>query len=342
MTEIDAILRRYPRQTPREQITSVSRHAGFSGASVWKIQTAQQAWALRRWPERGLSVRRLAGLHRLLEHVQRAGIAEIAVPVPEESGRTLVTFQGASWQLEPWLPGTADFHRHPSSQRLSATMTLLARWHQAAATFLPAAEHREWFASSSAPSPAIRERLVKLRSWSPAQFQRARQSLSLMTDAGLRQMCHDLLEHLPASLPRIQAELALLEAVSFPLQPCLRDIWHDHVLFVADEVTGLIDASACRTENVAADLARLIGSLAEDDQERWTLALAEYRRQRPVTLAEETLMIALDRSGVVLSALTWINWLLLERRSFSDHQAVASRLTHLQRRLDFLSRRESP
>jgi hypothetical protein len=46
-----------------------------------------------------------------------------------------------------------------------------------------------------------------------------------------------------------------------PLQPCLCDSWHDHVLFESDAVTGLIDYGSAKIDHVAVDLARMLGSL---------------------------------------------------------------------------------
>src|SRR5262249_28738628 len=110
-------------------------------------------------------------------------------------------------------------------------------------------------------------------------------------------------------------------------------VWHDHLLFTGDTVTGLIDASACRTENVAGDLARLIGSLIEDNARGWKIALETYRSHHPLSLAEEALIIVLDRSAVLLSSITWLNWLAIERREFPDQDAALDRLRHWHRRL---------
>ncbi len=66
------------------------------------------------------------------------------------------------------------------------------------------------------------------------------------------------------------------ELLAAPLQPCIRDVWHDHVLFVGDDVSGLVDFGAMQPDSVAADIARLLGSLAGDDRQAWTIGLAAY------------------------------------------------------------------
>jgi Ser/Thr protein kinase RdoA (MazF antagonist) len=127
-----------------------------------------------------------------------------------------------------------------------------------------------------------------------------------------------------------------LSRVSFRVQPCLRDIWHDHVLLTEDEVTGLIDPSACRAENIATDLARLLGSLLNDDREAWEFALREYESDRPMDSHERALVDALDQSGVLLSGMAWMDRLFLSRDNVPPLSKVWERLETIRRRLQFM------
>jgi hypothetical protein len=272
-----------------------------------------------------------------LEHLQRDGLDFIAAPIPSDLGDTLCFQKETTWQLEPWLPGRADFHHHPGILRLKATMSALARWHLAAARFLPEDHTREWFGSRTAPSPAVQERLARLRKISPAQVTQWERGVQQLPAGEIRTFCEELIRRLPPWLPIIAAELTAFQHEPFALQPCLRDVWHDHLLFTGDVVTGLIDASACRTENVAGDLARLIGSLVEDDAAGWKAALDSYRAHHPLSLSEEALVVVLDRSAVLLSSITWLNWLVLERRDFPNQPAALDRLQHWHRRLTALA-----
>jgi len=88
------------------------------------------------------------------------------------------------------------------------------------------------------------------------------------------------------------------------------------VLFSGDDVTGLIDPNASRSECVAADLARLLGSLIGDDRSAWDAGLASYQAARPLTLNELALVELYDQSAVLLSGMTWLDWHCLQGREF--------------------------
>jgi Ser/Thr protein kinase RdoA (MazF antagonist) len=121
------------------------------------------------------------------------------------------------------------------------------------------------------------------------------------------------------------------------LQPCLRDVWHDHVLFCGDEVTGLIDASACRAENVVIDLVRLVGSLAGDESAAWDVALDEYQQARSLSVEEVSLLHVLDRSSVLLTGIRWVERIACEPR-LADDERVALRMRSILQRLEHLAR----
>ena len=135
-------------------------------------------------------------------------------------------------------------------------------------------------------------------------------------------ICRLAARAMPATIDQLQA----MQRQTFRLQPCLRDVWHDHVLFVEDTVTGLIDPGACRTEHVCTDLARLLGSLVGDDTERWRQAVATYCQFRSLDDNELHLLAVLDRSAVVLSPLSWLQRRYIMHAAF-DRNRVLPRLT---------------
>jgi Ser/Thr protein kinase RdoA (MazF antagonist) len=117
------------------------------------------------------------------------------------------------------------------------------------------------------------------------------------------------------------------------LQPAIRDIHQDHVLFTGDEVTGLIDFGALRIDTPLADIARLVGSLVGDDTAERQFAVDAYSDVRPVSREARRVVDLLDHSGVVLGALNWLMWLYVERRDMGPVQPIVNRLDGLVMRL---------
>jgi homoserine kinase type II len=118
------------------------------------------------------------------------------------------------------------------------------------------------------------------------------------------------------------------------LHPCLCDIWHDHVLFENEEVSGLIDYGAMKIDQVSVDLARLLGSLVGDNPSMWDLGLNAYSSARRLSCDEESLCRMLDQTGTVLGAATWLLWLYRDRKPFADRPAVARHLGLIVQRME--------
>lgn len=300
---LSPLLARWPEG---RQVASVEPVAetGFSGADVFRVRTESGNFALRRWPDDSLHTARIRELHRFLRFLQHNGIDFVAVPCADESGATVVPFEGSRWQLEPWMPGSA-ISRHSPQDRIASAMRALAKLHLAAARYEPTETGRQWFYASLAErSPAVIERRSMIRDWSES---RVRVVAAAATDAMLRPIAARLAEYYTRVAPVIAGELESCAALRFHLHPCLRDLHRDHVLLTGTDVTGIIDPSAARSESVASDLSRLLGSLLGNDEgNRWKEALGAYSAVRPLSEAERRLIYVLDRSGVLLSGLTWV------------------------------------
>jgi Ser/Thr protein kinase RdoA (MazF antagonist) len=330
-TAFDRLFANYPATHRSTQVEAVPQ-AGFSGAGIWRVKSPSGPFCLRRWPDDAPPAARLAGLHRLLEWTHARGVP-LAVPVRTLAGKTLCEQDGGLWQLEPWLPGTADFHADPSDARLSAVMRTLAELHRTTAAYHAPAEDAEWFAvAPRAVSPAVQGRLRILASWQQ-NVSRLRPVLTDAAESEFRELGRELLDHFGRLSAEVADQLRCALRVPVPLVPCLRDVWHDHVLWTGDAVTGLVDPSACRSDSVATDLSRLLGSLLGGDRDRWDFALAEYARHRPLSLDEFGLVPVLDRSGVLLSGMTWLERRFLKDQPLPDESRVLARLRTICERL---------
>ncbi len=262
------------------------------------------------------------------------------MPIATSDGPTFFESDGCIWQLEPWMPGSADFSTAPREARLQAALACLAQWHLAAARFVPHDVERTWFfTAASDPSPGLADRAGQISRWNESACNDLRQRLETSPWKEFADLGREILNDFRRTAPRIAASLKLGLAARIPLQPCLRDIWHDHLLFTGDEVTGLIDPHSTRTDSVVTDLARLLGSLVGDDRRLWRVGLDAYEALRPLSVSELALVEIFDQTAVLLSGMTWLDWHCLQGRVFDNRDKVIDRLQGILARLRTLASR---
>jgi homoserine kinase type II len=329
--EADLVLAHYPEDCWPRRCQSLGNAGGFSGAKLWRIEADLGSLCLRRWPSAHPSRDQLEFIQAVLWHVVQEGFDLVPLPLEAEGNRGYVEHQGYLWQLEPWLPGTADFPDHPTLPRLSNALRALGEFHLAASTFpLPDL--------TPTGSPGLVRRYKRLRGLLGGGFEQ----LSQVVRRGcgwseLDRAAGEVLMLSQQAAPAAAVDLATAVTRDVQLQPCMRDIWCDHVLFEGDEVSGLIDFGAMRPETVAGDVARLLGSLAVDDPAFWAAGMVAYESARPLTAIERGLVTAFDHSSVVMSGLTWLEWIYVRELRFEDRDRVLARVEENLRRLRSLA-----
>jgi Ser/Thr protein kinase RdoA (MazF antagonist) len=302
-------------------ITPLGNHGGFSGAQLYHIGAPAGAFCLRAWPP-STDDWQVRSAHNLMEWAAGKGIEFVPRPMLTMRGEQRVRAARRWWEVTTWMSGTASFWHDPSLPRLRAACVALARLHAAW-------DHPEW---SREPCDAVQRRLAVVHDWLPrmsAGWRPPSDPRDPVTPWALRAWAH-----LREQLPRLSGMLDGWRTQSVHIQPCLCDIWHDHVLFIGDRVTGIVDFGSNRMDSVAADLARLLGSLVGDDRAMWAAGLDAYAQQRPLRIEERALAHVLDRSGIVAAAANWLRWLYCERRGYPDREAVARRLAGIVERLE--------
>jgi Ser/Thr protein kinase RdoA (MazF antagonist) len=328
------VLAAYPAACSGGHVESLGTGGGFSGALFWRIESRLGPLCLRRWPREHPSPERLEFIQAVLWHAAQEGFHRLPLPLETGSRAGYVRQGGHFWQLEPWIAGKADYRTGPTDSKLKAAMAALAEFHRAASSFPLLEAHLS-------RSPGIIDRLARLDRWTPGELDRLRMAI----EAGARDWPELLgsgsrLIHLfPGAAGKVRQSLLEAARLEVPLQACIRDIWHDHVLFEGSRVSGLIDFGAMRAENVAGDVARLLGSLVGDDAAGWQQGLAEYERLRPLSVGEALLVTAFDRGNVLLSGLNWLDWICRQRRVFENHEKAVARLEEVLRRMERLAAR---
>jgi homoserine kinase type II len=310
---------------------------GFSGAGVFKVETANAGYCLRRWPVGQAAAARVLAIHQLLALAQDRGVTIVPVPLTSGSGTTLPEINGDFWQLEPWMPGVANFLAKPNDERLKSAMTQLARFHNAVCDWVPAGGVGQWFqpgSNNACPTITNRIRMIDSYASSIADFEAAlaRESDARFRDAGVRVALLFRTAH-----SEVKQKLSAVEGLSVPLQPCIRDLWYDHLLFQGDELSGIVDFGAMATDSVTCDLSRLLGSLFGDDSAAWQRGIGYYESVRTLTEAEHRLLRPLDRSSVLLSGMTWLKRRYVLRNTPADLSRVCDRMESIVDRLTTLA-----
>jgi homoserine kinase type II len=242
--------------------------------------------------------------------------------VPELEGTadnfTLVDHAGRLWDLCRWMPGKADFHDQPTIPRIEAACTALALLHRAWAGL----------SAPAGPCPAVLRRLHAHREWLDWTA-----GIDVLPSGpeDLRPLAQEAWQVLKSRMPHLPASLVFWTNRSFPLQPCLCDVWHDHVLFDGDRVSGIIDYGGAKIDHVAVDLARLLGSMAVNSAQLRNAGLDAYRRLRALSYDEEQLITILDETGRLIGLATWLKWLYRDSGRFEDISRVELRMRELLR-----------
>jgi Ser/Thr protein kinase RdoA (MazF antagonist) len=304
-------------------LASFGNAGGFSGARLWRAKSVAGDVCLRAWPPGAFSPSRLQKIHDLMQAARGAGLQFVPRLLETRTGSTWVTEAGRLWDAGSWMPGRADYHEHPSQARLEAACTALAHLHQ---TWTRAG-------CTEGPCPAVGRRLARFEDWKRLLTSGWRPDFSNSLDPVLApaELAWELLQRHIDGIPDVLSGWA---SRRLRLQPCLCDIWHDHVLFEGEVVSGVVDYGGAKIDHVAIDLARLLGSMVEDDVEERAIGLSAYSRVCPLDEEEIRLVDVLDRAGTLLGLANWLVWIYKERRSFDDRRAVAARVRQLVRRVE--------
>jgi Ser/Thr protein kinase RdoA (MazF antagonist) len=323
---LGTVLAAYPGDLQPVRLEAWGGSGGFSGAKIWWLDTPRGPACLRRWPQEHPSQERLEFIQAVLWHVDQEGFHLVPVPYETRTHAGYVACDGHFWEITPWMPGCADYHRLPCPKKLRAAMTTLAQFHRAAATFpLPD--------SPRSTSPGMSERLERMRALSDGGKARIKRDIRHGDWPELTSRASQLCDLFEVGASKVKQLLEAATCLQVELQPCIRDIWHDHVFFKDSHVSAIIDFGAMRPENVAADVARLLGSMVHDDVVGWHVGLSAYQSVRSLSEEESLLVAAFDRSTVLMSGLQWLEWIYCDGRIFEDRDAVTGRLDEITDRL---------
>ncbi len=331
-----AVLNHFSPTKKPTQIESLGSAGGFSGAQLYRISAGSRRYCLRRWPSSHPNAEQLRFIHTVLSTARRH-CDFIPAPLPTVTSETFLPHTGHLWELTPWMRGEASYHAHPNREKLSAAMTALATFHTA--TFHAAATHLPAQPPHPATPPGIIDRAKKLDQLLAGRLDQLSAAIDDSLWPAFADRSRQLINLFPQAAGQVRHRLDNASKIKVPLGPCIRDVWHDHLLLTDNRVTGLVDFGAMRIDSVATDIARLLGSLVADDSSQRQFALDAYDAIRPLSGDEHSLLIAYDQSGTLMSGLAWIDWIFRERRQFEHRDTILARVDANIRRLTQLASR---
>jgi homoserine kinase type II len=303
---------------------------GFSGANLWKVLTDKgdgghdgESLCIRRWPPE-TDRKHLDWIHLVLHHA-RIECPFVAAPMRTASGENFTLHDGYIFEVAPWMRGKADFADQPSDAKLTAAMEALAKFHLAAAQV-----NLDFRVSQNVVNR------IKLLAGFEKNLAMVSQKWKDTTRSqlnNLRSLYDSLCQIKPSQIVAIANQLHPASTIPVPHQPVIRDVWHDHVLFTGDKVTGLVDFGAMQMDCVSLDLSRLLGSLIGSDDDRFDSAIDDYQKLRRLSDVERQLIRPLDQAAILLSGLNWMNWIVVDERNFLDWSAVDRRLAEVTQRI---------
>ena len=231
---------------------------GLSGAQFWRLVAPRGALGLRCWPTEHPSPERLDSSTAVLRHAAVAASTFCQCRLRRVAGQRSSSTPAISGNWRPGCRG-GRLRPSPSVEKLRAAMTALAKFHVAVADFPrpPTARLRSAQVAGDRCSRLTRLHELHARRHRELSARDRRQILARPRAA--RPPIRRRAARAPSRTRSPNSNRS--PNIPFPLQPCLRDIWHDHVLFTGDKVTGLVDFGAIDIDTPATDIARLLGSL---------------------------------------------------------------------------------
>jgi homoserine kinase type II len=322
--DLAAVLDRYPAGVqPLSAPAALGNAGGWSGAWLWRFVAGQGPLVARAWPPEGPGRGALEQIHGWLAEASRLGF--VPVPLAARDGLTVQEQAGRLWEVVPWMPGAPERSVPPGRVRLRAALAGLSAFHRILA-------HHQ----TIGPSPGLGRRLRELEALIGGGFQSLEEVLARRQSDPVYGLAKRWLRLAPKHAPEMVDRLRHAAGQPVVLQPCLRDLRGEHLLFDGDRLTGLVDFGAIDLEIVAGDLARLLADWVGPDRALRAAALAAYAAHRPLTDSETALIDVFERSAAILGAGHWARWHFVEGRTFADPTAVGQGLIRCLERLESL------
>lgn len=282
---------------------------GYSGASVWIVDTVNGPRAIKRWPV-GTTIDRIGDVHRLVQRTD-------AMPHPDRLGdQTWHVDASGIYDSVAWIDGEPI--GVDDGPLVVEAAKLIAKFHTQVNSRDTGDPIAAWM---SATSPTLVQRGRSIDDALKVLASGEMNSLRSHRDNRVRDAQLWIESNLEPILRSEVYPLQIAASVPRPTGWTLRDVHRQHILFHDRSPIAIIDPDAIRKDWPLIDLARWIGSfeVAQSDlSNRITESLALWNtgcRCRPVG-DEAELIERLIRISTWLTFFQWTRWLWIEEKVF--------------------------
>jgi len=272
--------------------------SGLSRSSVYKIETARDAFALKRYSTEDFSREKLSQVHDFQNRISSVGFDKTPQLKKWPDGQTLILSDDSWWEISSWKSGEPVATLGVASRdQLRNSVESLAELH------LISREYRQIEQTSAGMD--FRLRCLAQPELNPEE----RRIAELVRDAQFQSLIESVIQHSRLRLRVLQQSMRNLAQRRWRCHWILRDIWRQHVLFQETKVAGIIDLCAAAIDSPILDLTRMLGTMIAPDDDRWNEMVSNYCSITGQDFSVEMLRV-LDEVSTFLSARNWIMWLV--------------------------------
>ena len=307
---------------------------GLSEATVWQVRDLSgEVFAVKVWkPDSAAQVR-----HRCLVRRWMLSASESCpdiVPRPRAHAgmpgdeRSLILHQGRfAWQVESWRPGQS-LRGAPAPECLESTALKLLPLYVSGHDF-----GVRWSSSTlaleSTPSSAILRRADLVEELQQGGLRRLSGSAHGCGDAEVTAAVLQFAQCLQSWLRWLQLQLQPWRSQSMTLQPVLRDLRAENVLYQDGRISGVIDWDAAGIDHPCLDVARLLRSWYPYDDAARLAAADCWAKLWQLSARDRQLLSVFDASIVLLNPVIWLKRLGDNPDLFQRLPAAKQRLLQL-------------
>ena len=315
-----------------QEVRAVS--GGFSGAAVFRVDTADdRRFAARAIPSStATSLKRQTQIMQMLAFIHQSGMNCVAAPrqlraashaLPPVASPVNAWFSRQAkrlWQVSLWRDGSPVGKTELDPDRAAAAIGIVHEFHALAYEWAERHNSDE-LTPRDGPSLAVLKRRQILQTLADGELSTLSTQIHRLSSP-LHESSEQLVGVLRRHLPKLIQDTESAAAGRWRLQPVIRDLWKQHVLFTESRVTGLVDFWECASDHVFVDFSRLFRSWAGADNILVSRLWRETLRGHLIRQADRQLLDVLDACTVLLSPLTWLRRFLTSESDQFSPQAV--------------------